>query len=41
MNRKYKAPTTYLDEVPIDKRFNQTVDDMEWGHICAIFDLRR
>jgi SAM-dependent methyltransferase len=27
----------YDREVPITKRFNQTVDGMEWGHICGVF----
>ncbi len=39
MNNIYNVPDIYIDQVPVDKRFNQTVDGMEWGHICAIFKL--
>jgi len=39
MNKKNEPPVVYNKEVPIDVRFNQTVDGMEWGHICGVFDL--
>ena len=30
---------TYLKEIPLSIRFNNTVDGKEWGHICGIFNL--
>lgn len=39
MNKKDEPPELYKREVPIIKRFNETVDGMEWGHICGIFRL--
>lgn len=41
MNQKKDVPLImHQGEVPITQRFNQTVDGMEWGHICAIFNLK-
>lgn len=38
-DNKDKAPSIYYDgHVPIDTKFNNTVDGEEWAHIAAIFD---
>lgn len=37
-NRIQVASLPMLDRIPLDKKFNQTVDKQEWAHICGIFD---
>lgn len=39
MNQKQVPPLIHVCHVPVTKRFNDTVDGKEWGHICGIFYL--
>ena len=40
MNQKETVEyPTYWNKLPLEKKFNKTVDNQEWAHIAAIVDV--